>query len=56
MEHLSTKYARNLLIKKCMKVFKDNEAQMQAEKAQTHQMDMIYAKNLMKKSFFPWRT
>ena len=56
MDHLSSKYARNLLLKRCIKVFKDNEAEMKFQKARDHRMDMIYAKNLMKKSFFPWRT
>ena len=43
-------------MKKCFKIWKDYEQQKKLEKAKDRRMDEIYKKNLMKKSFFPWRT
>ena len=56
MEHLSKKYARNLLLKKSLKILKDYELERKMAKARDKRMDALYRKNLMKKSFFPWRT
>lgn len=35
---------------------KDYEQERKLAKARDQRMDEIYRKNLMKKSFFPWRT
>lgn len=43
-------------MKKCFKIWKDYQRQKKFEKLQDQRMDMIYRRNLMKKSFFPWRT
>ena len=56
MEHFSEKFRRNLILKRCLKVMRDYEARKKKARALDRKMDQIYAKNLMKKSFFPWRT
>ena len=56
MEHFSDKLRRNLIMKKCFKLWKDYEREQKLSKAQDLRMDQIYKKNLLKKSFFPWRT
>ena len=56
MEHLSKKYAQNILLKKSLKILKDYEMERKMAKARDKRMDAIYRRNLMKKSFFPWRT
>lgn len=43
-------------MKKCFKIWKDYEQERKLEKAKDQRMDEIYKRNLMKKSFFPWRT
>ncbi len=43
-------------MKKCFKIWKDYEKRKKMEKAEDRRMDNIYRQNLMKKSFFPWRT
>ena len=56
MEHFSEKMRRNLILKKCFKVMRDNELERKLARAKDQRMDEIYRRNLMKKSFFPWRT
>ena len=56
MEHFSEKMRRNLIMKKCFKIMKDYEQERKLAKAKDQRMDEIYRRNLMKKSFFPWRT
>lgn len=43
-------------MKKCFKLWKEYEKETKEGKALDHKMDQIYRRNLMKKSFFPWRT
>lgn len=43
-------------MKKCFKALHDYELERKAAKARDNKMDLIYRRNLMKKSFFPWRT
>ena len=43
-------------MKKCFKLLRDNELERKAARALDQRMDEIYRRNLMKKSFFPWRT
>lgn len=55
LEHLSSLYARNLILKKCVRIFKNYQKHRQEKKALNMRLDGIYHKNLLKKSFFPWR-
>lgn len=45
-----------MIMKKCFKALRDYELERKAAKARDRRMDLIYQRNLMKKSFFPWRT
>jgi hypothetical protein len=56
MEHFSEKLRRNLILKKCFKLLKDNEQERKLAKLKDAKMDAIYRRNLIKKGFFPWRT
>ena len=56
MEFFSEKMRKNLIMKKCFKAMREYELERKAAKARDRRMDGIYQKNLMKKSFFPWRT
>ena len=56
MDHFSEKLRRNLIMKKCFKIWKKYEQQKKLQKAQDLRMTKIYQRNLLKKSFFPWRT
>ena len=56
MDKLSLKYCQNMLKKKAFKILNDYKQERLIAKARDRQMDLIYQKNLLKKSFFPWRT
>ncbi len=56
MEFFSEKLRRHILAKKCFKLWREYEIECKIEKTKNARMDEIYRKNLMKKSFFPWRT
>lgn len=56
MDHFSEKMRRNMILKKCFKIMRDNELERKLARAKDQRMDEIYRRNLMKKSFFPWRT
>lgn len=56
MEHFSEKMRRNMVMKKCFKIMRDYELERKAARALDQKMDQIYQRNLLKKSFFPWRT
>ena len=45
-----------MIMKKCFKAFRDYELERKAARARDKRMDLIYQRNLLKKSFFPWRT
>ena len=56
MEHFSQRFRRNAILKKCLKILKDHERNRKRNKALERKMDLLYQRNLLKKSFFPWRT
>lgn len=56
MEDLSDKMRKNIIMKKCFKIWRDYEIERKRAKALDARMDELYRRNLMKKSFFPWRT
>ncbi len=56
MEYFSKKLRKHEKMKKCIKIWKDYEKRKKMEKPEDRRMDNIYRQNLMKKSFFPWRT
>lgn len=43
-------------MKKCFKIWREYEIEKKRERALDAKMDKLYRNNLMKKSFFPWRT
>lgn len=56
LEYLSSLYARNHTLKKCMRIFKNYQQHRLEKKAQKARLLSLYQRNLLKKSFFPWRT
>lgn len=56
LEYLSSLYARNHTLKKCLRIFKNYQQHRLEKKAQKAKLLALYQKNLLKKSFFPWRT
>jgi hypothetical protein len=56
MERFSEKLRRNILLKKCLRIWKSYGQEQRLEKTKELRMAEIYLRNLMKKSFYPWRT
>jgi hypothetical protein len=56
MEFFSEKFRRNQILKKSFKLLRENELNRKTARALDQRMDLLYRKNLLKKSFFPWRT
>ena len=56
MDFFSEKLRKNEIMKKCFKALRENQLERKAAKAKDNRMDLIYKRNLLKKSFYPWRT
>ena len=55
MEFFSEKFRKNQILKKSFKLMRENKLKRKEERILDEKMDLLYRKNLLKKSFFPWR-